>query len=366
MGGNESKSTVNNLVNNHVINKSVFESFNKSVTNYMAESLVKVAQSCSNSTVTLQEIKLQFGNIGGDLDITGLSQDTRAIINLQCISKTTAQNKMANDIVNKILDSVNASNDTSLLAQLDAIAKQSQSTSGSGGIANTAKSETNNITFNEVQNITETHLQNVVENNVSMKMSTNIAQDIINKSVSNQIANVTAGDVGGSVRISNISQQLTIDSVVKAIQDTNIVGDIINNIVKDLGGQVVSDSTTGTSTTETGKSESTQKTTGIIEEAGNAISKIASAFTGPFLWIAIAIGIFIFIIIVLIVVKLFSSGSSQDGSSPQVYYGVTGDVGQYPTFPIEYSPTTTNGSFGTPMLSSTSSGPGAVTEMQSY
>lgn len=321
MGGNESKAVVTNLVDNHVINKSTVDSFNKSVSKYMAESLINITQSCSNSTITMQEIKLNFGNIVGDLNISGLSQDTRAIINLQCINKIVAQNKMANDIVNKILDSVKSSNDAMLLAKLEAIAKQSQTTSGSGGIANVAKSETNNITYNEVQNINETYLQNVVENNVSMKMSTDVVQNIINKSVSNQVVNVATGDIGKSVNISNISQQLTIDSIVKAIQDSNIIGDIVNSIVHDLGGNIDNTNKASSDITEKGKSDSTQVTHGIIEAIGNTLSKIISTFTGPFLWIAIAIGVFIFIIIVLIIVKLFSSGGSTSENVMQPDYG---------------------------------------------
>jgi hypothetical protein len=217
------------------------QAFNSSLSNTLVSSLTSVAASSNSYAVVNQIIDLSGLHCSGNLNVSGISQTAKVVVNLKSIAQNTSSTQLKS-MIKSAVDAVVKNNNTIKAGFL-------------GG------------------NVSTNNSQTVVNNNVA-----NLAASI-NSTTFTQLASFAAAqqkiDIKGSYavdcNISNISQNAGIDILAQSLATA-----ITNNAI-DMG------LVTGSKLDATNTNDVT--TTGPIQELGKAINDIIhsifAGLTGP-------------------------------------------------------------------------------------
>lgn len=346
MGSSHSSSVVNQKYNTTIVNRSDIDLLNKSINDFVANTVVNQASKCSASISQLQTIDLSGMIIGGDLNIGEVDQSQTSAITFDCIQISEFKNDIANGILNKYLDAMKESYSSDVLDKLNASAQSS----GKGGFASTGSvsaSSKVNVDY-KFTNITDTHknLQNIVQNSITNNMNLNDIQECIATVKTNQQFSLAGSKVGGSVTIGAIRQDQAASLMAKCTQQKNNANKITNQILADAGIQIDETNSTKKSTTIADTTSSTAVNSGFFESLGDGIKSalqgvgdmvgaiFGGLLTGPALSIFVCCIVCLCILALLFgVSKLFSSGDGPGLSG--LTEAISSAVPEVPEVPVE-------------------------------
>lgn len=172
--------------------KQQVESIVKSATDVIIQNF----SSCGASSQTSQNIS--FGSVGGDFNISGVTQSSAQNVTAECVSKTSNNADILNQITQKL--------------------------------AQEAQSKVGGLTLGLAKANQESIQKSVVDVTNSINMSTvrqNMAAAIASQ-------NISANSVAGSVNISNVNQTVAQAVVLKSLMDDSNVTTAANKLATDI------------------------------------------------------------------------------------------------------------------------------------
>lgn len=315
MGGSSSKGRATLKYQSLIVNQTDIDILNRSVNDFVANTIINQASHCSASTYQLQEIDLSGMDIGGDLVIDTIDQEQSSNISFDCVQVSAIQNDIASGVVNEYLNTIKESFSSEAMTQLLNNAKTS-SEQQFGGIGE-AKASTKVNTEYEYTNITQVdeHLQNIVENSISNNFNVEDLQECIATVKAHQRVVLANTTVGGNVSIGAITQRQATDLIANCLQQRNIANDITAQLITQLGIDTDTTNQTSQTTTMESKTDTEAKNKGVFEGIGTALNDLLSGLGEA--WIVIAV-----IVIGAVVVAYFFYGSEsskkQTGGSTYV------------------------------------------------
>ncbi len=85
MGGSSSKSTTTNEYNTTIVNNSDLQLLNKNINNFVSNTVVNQAASCSSSITQLQNVNFSHIDSAGDFTVDGVTQNQKAALTFDCV-----------------------------------------------------------------------------------------------------------------------------------------------------------------------------------------------------------------------------------------------------------------------------------------
>jgi hypothetical protein len=274
---NKSSSKSSNEINKTMINRNNLNILNQTVSNGMANALVKTNNEC-RSVLNQQQLMDYSGckiKSKGDIVIGG-KQDQVAKIDFDCVQASKVSNEIAQSILNSITGAITSGADDQTRAQMEAAAK-ARSATEFGALGSTdAKSNANNKFNLEMENINETSIQNIIQKNIESNFEAETLQQCVNEGKQAQeiaLRNCDFESTEGKVVIENAQNQ-GIEAVAKCKQMNDVANSMVDKILTDLGVEVEA-TTTATSDIDQGAdSDSAAESKGL----GSLIGSIFGGF----------------------------------------------------------------------------------------
>lgn len=280
--GSSSSSTTNQKYTTNIVNTTDTNILDKSVNNFVANTVTSQAAACSANISQLQTVDLSNMKIAGDLNIGEIDQSQKAAMTFDCVQVSSFKNDLANGVMSQYMGAIQNSFSSETLdkltAQAGAAAKNSFGATGSSHSDSTTNTD---YTFNST-NTTNTNIQHVVENAITNNMSMEDVKNCIAQIHNTQSVSVAGTSVGGSVNIGAIRQDQAATLMAECIQKTDNGNKITSSIASELG-IVLDNSNKQTKSTElssTATSESTNQ--GVGESLGAVFAGIGSMFGNIF------------------------------------------------------------------------------------
>ena len=322
MGGSKSKSktSATNTYDTTVVTNNDLELLNKSVNDFVSNTVVNQASNCSASITQLQNVNISDINSSGSVVIGGVDQNQSSAITFDCVQLSAFQNDIANGVLTQYMSAIENNYDTSSLAQMDATAESnSKNQFGSTGSSNSKSSTDNTYKFNSVTN-TNQNIQNIVENSITNNMSLSDVQSCMASVTSSQSVNIARINAGGDVTIQPISQTQASSLLASCLQEKNNGNKISNQIATDLGLTVVTESTVTSSAEMASKATAESSNTGVFQSMGEGFSTAIGGILGAFGFGDPTISMYCLIALIVIAVVGTLGGigyySMQMGGSP--------------------------------------------------
>lgn len=278
MGGSSSKSSTTNKSTTTVVNNSDLQLLNENINNFVSNTVVNQAASCSASISQLQNVNFSHITTTGDFTVDGVSQNQKAAITFDCVQLSAFQNDIANGVLTQYMDAISNSYDTSAIASMTASAQataQNQFGTTSGSKSNS--SSNNEYTFNSTTNVNQ-DIKNIVENSITNNMSLSDMQDCMASVKNSQSINFSDIDVGGNFTVKALSQTQAADLYAKCMQEKNNGNKISNQIAADLGLTVTTEATNSSISELSGTSTSEASNTGVFQSMGEGVASVLKGF----------------------------------------------------------------------------------------
>ena len=278
MGGNSSKSLIQQSVDNKIITKNMLDSFNEQITNITTDSLMQSVQKSAASDAQSSNIKIKgIRAVGPNSKITGLKVNVSqtSVVTLDVLSRTVQNNDIDTKIATAIINSVSQNLTNEQLTKLVSEAESNQKVAGfalTGGNS----SDASVITDMKSTNITDIQRRfvSIVNNTISNKSETLNYKDCITTSFKSAIVDVGLLEAvdGGVIQdiVFDISQtsQVINKCIFETIQNSKLTTDLASIV-----GLQVTDTISNKQVTE---SEAKAKSTQVIESLFNLTSSIIS------------------------------------------------------------------------------------------
>lgn len=311
MGSSGSKSKVKQTYDTTIINRSDIDILNKTVNDFVTNTVVNQASKCSANITQLQTVDLSNMKIAGDLVIGEIDQKQTAAITFDCVQVSSFANNIANGIMTQYVE---AMNNNMSIETLDKIMANADSkvesgflnTGGGGGSSSNIKTDYKYTATNE----TSKNIQNIIQNSITNNLNLDDLQECVASVKASQEIVAAGTEVGGNVNIGVIRQDQASTLLGKCVQQRNNSNDITNQIISDLGLTI--DETNSVKKTMESESKATSKNEakGVFESLGDGIGGILGGFGDLFGGLMsnqvalIASSVCIVIIIVVILVFL--------------------------------------------------------------
>lgn len=276
MGG--SNSTVRNVNNQTVINKSQIDILNENITNQIANSQISQAASCGASTSQDQSIKFEdiTSAPGYPISIQDIRQGQYAFLDFTCQQTQQTRTDIANSLLNDMGNNLQDHNSTTIMAELEAqaAANVKNGFAGWGGGGSHSDSD-NQINWDVTTGITQ-ELRNVIENTIENNFTANNLAECTTALKQSQSAVFSGIHSGGSVIIGGISQDQMLDAYARCIQDQKVAQEMTNVITNATSVKIEDDTGSGTRSKEAGTATSETINNGPFESLGEMFSSILS------------------------------------------------------------------------------------------
>lgn len=310
MGNSGSKSKVKQIYETNIVNKSDIDILNKSINDFVTNTVVNQASKCSANITQLQTVDLSNMKVAGDFNIGEIDQKQTAAITFDCVQVSSFSNTLANGIMTQYVEAMknNMSVDTLDKITTAADAKMESgflNTGGGGGSSSKIKTDYKYNMTNE----TSKSIQNIIQNSITNNLDLDDLQECVASIKSSQEV-ITAGtEVGGNVNIGVIRQDQAATLLGKCVQQRNNANDITNQIVNDLG-LTIDETNSVKKTTETDtKATAKNEAKGVFESLGDGIGGvfggIGNLFGGLMSNQTALIASSICVVIIIIVILVF-------------------------------------------------------------
>lgn len=333
MGSSSSKSKTSQTYDTTIINKSDIDILNKSINEFIANTIVKQASNCATSVYQIQTIDLSNMDIEGDLVIGEIEQDQSAVVTFDCVQVTSFANELANNLVDRYISEIKNNFSTEVMDKLIAAADASASSSfGATGNTNTNSKVNIDYEFTSITDISKS-IQNVIQNSIVNNLNLEDIQDCIATVKANQTVTTAGTKVGGNVTIGVIRQKQASELVASCLQQKDNANKITTQIIKTLD-LTVDESNSVKKTTETdAQAQSKSENKGVGEAVGDMFRGVGDMLSNIFgmssgFTLVIILGIIAFVIISIFYVY-FTRGSGESDldsfSSPGSDYSPVSD-----------------------------------------
>jgi hypothetical protein len=280
--GNSSSSTVSQVNDVYVVNKSSIDIMNETNTNIVNNTIINIAKSASASSNASQDTTI--GNIsvgpGGTTTMAGIAQDQKAVLNFSSVQSSTVVTQSSAAIVNSMLQQITSSIDNSVLTKMIADAQATNKAAFLSPPLTSASSNTNTTNTTKLDSETFTKLSNVVNNCVTNNFSTSSVDACLSSLVAAQklsIGSIT--NTGGTLNIGLLSQSQSLTLLSKCNQVSSAMNSISNNLVQDFNATIVEDKKNTSDTSMEGTAKSDNVATGLFEGLGSMFSGLFSGLT---------------------------------------------------------------------------------------
>jgi hypothetical protein len=333
MGGGSSKSSSSTTSNTNIVTNDDLTLLNKTMNNFVANTVVNQAAKCSAGMNLTQTVDLSNMVVEGDFNVsTDQSQD--ASVTFSCVQVSSFQNDIANGMMDKMVGALNSGYSSQALNQLS----QAASANASNGFASTGAPKSDSSTnatynFNQTTNISK-DIQNVMQNEIQNNLSLSDVSDCVAQVNNAQTVNASGTKVGGNANI-GVKQSQAATMVTQCIQQKDIANKVTAQVVKDLGMQTSNTVQTSNTTNTSQSATSTSESTGMFQSMGEGMatmfkgigSMLGSIFSSP----GIVIGIIVLIVIVLIglYMKFGGGGGKGDNAPPNMPKMQGGGVSEF-------------------------------------
>lgn len=280
--GSKSKSSTTNKSDTTIVNENDLKLLNKSVNDFVSNTVVSQASDCSQSMTQLQDIDFSNMDIGGDLNIGSIDQKQSAAISFDCVQLSSFKNDIANGVLNKYMNAIDNSYDASATSEMTAAAQSSAQTQfGATGKSKSDSTSNNDYKFKSV-NKTKQDIQNVVENSITNNLSMEDTQSCIAGVLSSQKISTSGTKVDGSFNVGAITQNQATSMMTSCVQKKDNGNKISNDIAADLGLEVSSESVVSTDTKMAASSTSEASNTGVFQSMGEGIATMSEGIGNAF------------------------------------------------------------------------------------
>jgi len=305
--GNKSSSTSRIENNTVVVNENDVKILDTKINDIITNSIINSAKVCSAAIAQLQNIKFEDVSAKEDINIS-TDQSQSAALSFDCVNQSELRNDISQEIINKIMTTLEESNNTKIVDTLNAIAQSKVSSSGiPSAIGSQADTNQTIITNTKTENISRTYINQEVQNSVCYNFTTNDIQSAITSVYNSQnveFKNVSSS--GSTVKIA-MSQKQGAELMMKAIQKSNIGNKITTSLITDLELKKETTSTTDvdkkTSTEAKSEVESKDWVTNATDKVADFLSNLFAGKNSWLLWIIIAI---VIIVVIFVIFKMKS------------------------------------------------------------
>lgn len=280
MGDCGSKSKSSQTITNNTVNKNFMNTLNKTIMNSAVETMINNANACSSSVDLNNLCNLELGDVANDLIVSG-NQSNDAKVQFNCIQANKTSSDMASAMMASMIAEMKSLNGTEAAANLNNAAQASSKTGFVSMPQASSSSSDTNVT-NNITNETINTVQNIFEQNLSNNFSANTVNECTGRSSATNVQTIKAENVGGSVDI-DCFQSNTVEQVQNCKQLSDAVSKTTQATFQELGLAVETESDTKITTESEISSMAKTIGTGPIEEVGNAVSNVLTAFGLAFL-----------------------------------------------------------------------------------
>jgi len=303
----------------YYINKNNVDVLNKNIVDTLANTVMKSAQECASTSAGSQIINVKNIDTSGDFVFNG-SQNLNTKLNFSCKQSADIKLKAAQDIYSQLVSSLNQSNDSKVLSELESEAA-SKLNSGFGSFGDKATSSTDTNIDYKIESENSTKLQNVVARSIVNNFSTEDIKDCTARLLGDQAQNFDT--IKAKNVTINTNQDMSLDSLASCDQFQEAANDITNKITDVLGVVVTTKNTSETDTKVKTKVYSDTVAKGPFESIGEGIGAAArgigegfgsffSAMLSPY---AISSCVICIICIIILCVLFFMFGGIGGGGS---------------------------------------------------
>lgn len=308
--GNSSSSSVTNTNNTLIVNDTDINILNQTLNSAVANTTINDAKQCSSSINQLQSVN--FGPIKSEGDVTiNLTQNQTAAMTFSCLNTSSVQNQISNTMLANMMNSIESTNSSDVLAKLDAQASASQ-TSGiiPTSFGDSTSSNANNTTNFTQRNTNYQNLQNVVQNCITNNFTTNTLSSCIAKVNGGQEVQTQSITSGGNVLIA-VNQDQAASVFTQCIQQANVGNSITSGLLTTLGVKTTVANETKVQNELTGESTATQTLGASCPGCGNSCSSCGGSWIGSL--IVIVILVIVLVVGFIVVKKLMKGKGDGDG-----------------------------------------------------
>lgn len=281
--GNSSSSSVTQENETYVVNRSVIDIVNETNTTIVNNTIINIAKSSSASANSTQDTTIESITAGKDssVDVAGISQDQKAILNFSSVQSSTVVMQASADIINSMLLQIASNVDNSILTKMIAEAEANNKAAFMSPPLTSADSTVNIKNKTSLSSDTFTKLRNVVNNSVTNNFTTSSVDSCLSSLVSAQklkIGSITATD-GGSINIGLLSQAQSLSLLAKCDQISSAMNSVTNNLVQNFNATIKEDKINKSDTDMEGKSKADNIATGLFEGLGSMFSGLFSGLS---------------------------------------------------------------------------------------
>ena len=249
MGSADSKSTVTNETNKTFINRSTYNLINSNTNSAVAKAMITSNQTCVMTNLIDQEInfsgcKITAINKSGQRGkvVYGGTQEAKAVVDFSCISVIKAEQAMAQAMMQELVTDIQSKMDAKTKDEINNKADLEASASALGGDASTDSNVSNKLNV-EVVNQNDTHIQNIIKNSIESNFEVkNIQECIVNTSIKQKFDGSKCEIYAEDADIEMGGNQVAgIGGVVKCINESNTVQNVLSDVGNKLGVSIKND-----------------------------------------------------------------------------------------------------------------------------
>lgn len=271
-----SKRQIRNENNTMVVNDTFFESINESSSKIVKDTAMEAAKSCGASSTQAAEMTFSFGDVGGDFNFGG-AQTQKTSVDFSCAQSNETVNQATANMVDDIMENIDRSADTDVLAALESNADSSVK-AGSISLGSSTENKDKVDTINNLESYTTNHttLKNIMRNEVVNNFTNKTMDECVAKAINTAKMSVAAGDVAGNVNI-NVTQDQVADVIASCIQESKTINSAMESFARKVGLTVVEDISTSVGSETEAVATSKTEATGVIGDVGTATSDVIGA-----------------------------------------------------------------------------------------
>ena len=289
MGSSSSKSSVSNTNNQTYITDNTVNLLNKTTNEAIANALIKSNASCTTMQSIDQLISFHNCKVGGNLTISNVKQDAMITVDFSCVNVFKAEQEMAQSLLAELVTQLQNEMDTKSLNDMNTKAETVATTAGLfSGKSNTSSTVNNNYNLKVVNN-TETAIQNVIANSVQANFQVESIQKCLTETAIKQTQDYSNCVVAGNLTASEITQNAGISAVVKCVNQSGTVQNVMNRAANDMNVVVKNDTTTTSTSTMANAITTTAQSIGLGGGCGSCPCPGCGDPTGSCIYIVVIV-----------------------------------------------------------------------------
>ena len=283
MGAKPSKTiaTVDNTTEQVIVSENTMNLLNEQVNNINAQTTITNNQNALQETRGDNTIDFRGCHIKGSVNIDRVTQKSVILVDFKSVQVSTVENKIAQNMLDKIMTGIENSVNAETLAVMKAAA-ESSSKNGFIPPAGDTKSNAKNKFNMKINNNTDTNISNVIKQSINVGFNVEDIKKCVDSINDKQSLDFSNCEVDGNVTIENFTQDASIENIGSCLQNSSVTNKVINMAASELGVSVLSNTEYASKIEQTGKAKAKEITTDPVEDLFNGLSNVIGSIGGAF------------------------------------------------------------------------------------